>query len=107
MLANRTREEMGKALVVMLGRWWMQKSFSELAKETHQSVEDVRKALSVLRAQGNALWEKRQRAEGKATRNAQLSSRAKELFADGLTVRQVARIMHCSVGYASELRRAA
>ena len=107
MLADRTREEIGRALVLMVGRWRMQKTFQELAEETNQPEPDVRKALSVLRTEGNALWEKNQRAAIKAEKNAQLSARAKELFGWGHSVREVAAIMDCSVGYASELRRAA
>ena len=107
MLADRTREEMGRALVLMVGRWRMQKTFPELAEETNQTEQDVRKALSVFRTEGNALWEKNQRAAIKAEKNAQLSARARELFGRGHSVREVAKIMACSVGYASELRRAA
>jgi len=107
LLIDRTREEMGRALVVIVGRWRRGLTFKELAEETNQPPAEVRKGLSVFRTEGNALWEKHQRAEAKAERNRQLSVRAHELFALGLSVRQVAEILKCSVGRASELRQAA
>ena len=106
MLADRSDDEMGRALVVMVGRWRQQRTFEELAEETHQPPADVRKVLSGFRTEGNALWEKKQRAAVKAERNSQLSVRASELFGQGLTVRQVAAILKCSVGRASELKAA-
>jgi hypothetical protein len=106
LLADRTDDEKGKALVLLIGRWRQCKTFQELADETSLSVEDAHKALSALRREGNALWKKKRRATAKAERNRQLSLRAKELFARDLTVRQVAGILKCSVGLASELRRA-
>ena len=106
LLADRTDDEKGQALVLLIGRWRQCKTFRELAEETFLSVEDVRKALSALRREGNALWGKKCRAAAKAERNRQLSLRAQELFARDLTVRQVAGILKCSVGLASELQRA-
>ena len=106
LLAERSDDEKGRALAVILGRWRKQMTFEELAEETHQPPTDVRKALSVFRTEGDALWEKKQRAAAKAERNRQLSARAGELFARGHSVREVARILKCSVGRASELKAA-
>jgi hypothetical protein len=107
LLADRSDEEKGQALVVMVGRWRHQKTFMELAVEAGRSVADARKALSVLRMEGDAVWARKQRVAAKAAKNAQLTARAKELFARELTVREVAEIVGVSVGLASELRRAA
>jgi hypothetical protein len=106
LLTERSREEMGKALALIVGRWRRGLTFRELAEETHQSEEAVRKKLSGFRTEGDALWEKKERAAAKSERNRQLSVRANELFAQGLTVRQVADILKCSVGRASELKAA-
>jgi hypothetical protein len=106
LLADRTREEMGRALLLIAGRWRRGLTFRELAEETHQTEEVVRKNLSAFRTVGNALWEKKQRAEAKHERNRQLSARANELFDQGLSVRQVAGILKCSVGRASQLKAA-
>jgi hypothetical protein len=106
LVTDRSDEEKGKALVLVIGRWRQWKTIAELAVETRQSVDDARSALSALRREGNALWEKKQRAAVKAERNRQLSLRAQELFARDLTVRQVAGILKVSVGLASELRQA-
>lgn len=106
LLADRTDEEKGEALLVLIGRWRQQETFEEIAGEVGISEPAVRAALSALRKEGNALWAKKQRAAAKAERNRQLSLRAQELFGRGLSVRQVAKIMRCSVGYASELHKA-
>jgi hypothetical protein len=98
LLSGRSEEEKGRALSLICGRWREHKTFEELGGE------DARKALSVLRTQGNALWAKNKREEAKARKRAVLSARAKGLFDRDLTVRQVADILDCSVGYASELR---
>jgi hypothetical protein len=41
MLADRSDEEKGKALVLILGRWRMQKTFQELSEETNLPEADV------------------------------------------------------------------
>jgi len=51
--------------------------------------------------------EKRERADAKAKKKGELLVRAKELSERGLTVREVAEIMGISIGFVSELRRAA
>ncbi len=106
LLADRTDEEKGRALVLIVGRWRMQKTFQALAEETNQPEADARRAISVFRTQGDRLWERKQRADAKQEKNRQLSARASALFDQGLTVRQVASILKCSVGRASELKAA-
>jgi len=95
-----------RALVVMQGRWRRGFTFGELATATGLPVEEVRKQLSVLRTEGNQLWERKERAAAKQEKNRQLSARAGALFGQGLTVRQVAAILKTSVGRASELKAA-
>ncbi|SRR5216684_197838 len=104
LVAGRSAEEKERALVVMHGRWRRGFTFGELATATGLPVEEVRKQLSVLRTEGNKLWESKERADAKQEKNRQLSARAWELFDQGLTVRQVAAILKCSVGRASELK---
>ncbi len=106
MLADRTDEEKAKALLVLIGRWRQQETFEEIAAKVGMSEPAVRAVLAELRREGDALWKKKQRAAAKAERSRQLSLRAHELFARDLTVRQVAGILKCSVGLASELRQA-
>ena len=107
LLADRTDEEKGKALVLIVGRWRQSKTFQELAAELSLLPEDVRKNLSAFRTEGDRLWAKKQRAAAKAEKNAQVSARAKALSERGLTVREVAEIMGLSIGFISELQRAA
>ena len=104
LVADRSGEEKERALAVMRGRWRRSLTFDEIAGETNQSPGDVRKMLSAFRTEGNKLWERKERAEAKQEKNRQLSARAGELFGQGLTVRQVAAILKCSVGRASELK---
>ena len=107
LVAGLSDKEREQALVVMHGRWRRGFTFEELATATGLPVKEVRALLSVLRTVGNAVMEKRERAEEKFMKKAGMSVKAKELFERGLTTRQVAAILECSVGYASELRRAA
>jgi hypothetical protein len=107
LVADLGDKERVQALVVMFGRWRRGFTFEELATATNLPAAEVRALLSVLRTQGNAVMEKRQRADAKLKKHGELAVRAKELFGRGHSVREVAQIMDCSVGYASELRRAA
>jgi hypothetical protein len=106
LVSDLGEKERQQALVVMHGRWRRGFTFWELATATGLLVAEVRALLSVLRTKGDAVMEKRERAEAKFKKNGELSVRAKELFERGLTTREVAAIMECSLGYASELRRA-
>lgn len=100
------RAKIRKGSAIMRARWREQKTFQEIAEQVGLTVEEVRKAISVLRTLGNRLWERKQRAEVKAKKIAYLSARAKALAENGHSVRQIARIMDISIGYVSELRRA-
>lgn len=104
-VANRAKIRNGLAILRL--RWRQEKTFGEIAAQVSMTVDEVRKALSVSRTLGNRLWEQKQRAEAKAREKAHLSARVKERLGRGLSVREVARIMDISTGYASELRRAA
>ena len=96
-----------QALVVMHGRWRRGFTFEELATATGLPVTEVRALLSVLRTQGNAVWEKRAREDAKFKKRGELSIKARELSNRGHTVREIAQKMGVSIGFVSELRRAA
>lgn len=108
------RAKIKNGMAIMRGRWRQKKTFREIAEQlgmvsedmtVEEVVKEVRKAISVFRTMGNRLWAKKQRAEAKAKKIVYLSARAGDLAERGHSVRQIARIMGCSVGYASELRR--
>jgi transcriptional regulator with XRE-family HTH domain len=96
-----------RALVIMHGRWRRGFTFEELAAATGLTVAEVRSLLSVFRTLGNAVWERREREDSKFKKRGELSVKARELSKRGLTVREIAQKMGISIGFVSELRRAA